>query len=207
MPPLMHDATLEAKDHPWLTVLAQKIVSENNTDIKHCRALEYFYRSWPLQPNESFSHLFMSVDSIFGDASAATKAVIDALTKHGSTAFPYERLRLLLSLRNSVMHGGAPDVHDSAKYHRYYETYGEDPIVDIELIAAQCFRGSSSMACCKSVLIGGKTCAVRLWKHATAAATISTVWLSAFRKAATHKDGQSDYHSMHFLRAITGKLP
>jgi hypothetical protein len=140
VPPLMHDATVGAKDHRWLTLLAQKVISEANTDVKHCRALEYFYRAWPLRPNESISHLFMSLDSIFGDASAATQVVIDALAKHGGTAFPYERLRLLLGLRNSVLHGGAPDVHDSTKYHRYYETYGADPIVDIELIAAQCFR-------------------------------------------------------------------
>src|SRR6202035_3698511 len=108
VPPLSHDAALEAKDHPWLSVLTQKLVSADNTDIKHCRALEYFYRAWPLPPNESFSHLFMSLDAIFGDANAATQVVIDALTQHGGTAFPYERLRLLLGFRNSVLHGGAP---------------------------------------------------------------------------------------------------
>ncbi|WFU33658.1 hypothetical protein QA635_04205 [Bradyrhizobium brasilense] len=46
--PLMHDATVQAGDHPWLTLLAQKIVSEDKADVKHCRALEYFYRAWPL---------------------------------------------------------------------------------------------------------------------------------------------------------------
>jgi hypothetical protein len=28
----------------------------------------------------------------------------------------------------------------AGKYHQYYATYGQDPIVDIEKIAAQCFR-------------------------------------------------------------------
>lgn len=139
-PPLMHDAVVEAQDHPWMTVLAAKLLSAENTDKRHCRALEYFYRAWPLAPNESFPHLFMGLDSIFGDSSQATQAVIDAVTKHGGFAFPYERLKLLLGLRATVIHGGAPDVHDSEKYHRYYETYGDDPIVDIELIAARCFR-------------------------------------------------------------------
>jgi hypothetical protein len=49
-------------------------------------------------------------------------------------------LKLLLKLRASVIHGGAPDVYDSEKYHRYLEIYGDDPILDIELIAARCFR-------------------------------------------------------------------
>jgi hypothetical protein len=140
VPPLMHNATIESCDQPWLERLCDKLVSENGADVKHCRALEYFYRAWPLKPNESFSHIFMAMDSIFGDASRATQAIIDAAAKHGAETLPYERLRLLLSLRATVIHGGAPDVHDSGKYQDYYVTYGADPIVDIERIAAQCFR-------------------------------------------------------------------
>jgi hypothetical protein len=140
VPPLMHDATIESQDRPWMERLGEKLVSEDGIDVKHCRALEYFYRAWPLKPNESFSHIFMAMDSIFGDASRATQAIIDAVTKHGTAALPYEQLRLLLSLRASVVHGGAPDVHDSGKYHQYYATYSADPIVDIEKIAAECFR-------------------------------------------------------------------
>jgi hypothetical protein len=45
-----------------------------------------------------------------------------------------------LSLRASVIHGGAPDVYDSDSYHRYYENYGDDPIRDLELIAARSLR-------------------------------------------------------------------
>jgi hypothetical protein len=45
-----------------------------------------------------------------------------------------------MSLRASVIHGGAPDVHDAGKYQKYYADYGADPIVDVEIIAAQCLR-------------------------------------------------------------------
>jgi hypothetical protein len=45
-----------------------------------------------------------------------------------------------MSLRASVIHGGAPDVHDGGKYQKYYADYGADPIVDVEIIAAQCLR-------------------------------------------------------------------
>lgn len=140
VPPLMYDAIIETCDHPWLARLCEKLASEDGTDVRHCRALEYFYRAWPLKPNESFSHIFMAMDSIFGDASRATQAVIEAATKHGTETLPYERLKLLLSLRATVIHGGAPDVHDSGKYHKYYAAYGADPIADVETIAAQCFR-------------------------------------------------------------------
>lgn len=140
VPPLMHNATIEACDQPWLTRLGEKLASADNTDVKHCRALEYFYRAWPLKPNESFSHLFMAMDSILGDPGRATQAIIEAATKHGFQAYRYERLRLLMSLRASVIHGGAPDVHDGGKYQKYYADYGADPIVDVEIIAAQCLR-------------------------------------------------------------------
>lgn len=140
VPPLMHDATVEGQDRPWLERLGEKLVSEDNIDVKHCRALEYFYRAWPLRPNESFPHFFMAMDSILGDPSRATQAIIDAVTKHGRAALPYERLRLLLGLRATVIHGGAPDVHDSSKYQLYYATYGADPIVDVEKVAAECLR-------------------------------------------------------------------
>lgn len=80
------------------------------------------------------------MDSILGDPSRATQAIIDAVTKCGTAALPYERLRLLMSLRATVIHGGAPDVHDSGKYHQYYAAYGADPIVDVEKVAAECLR-------------------------------------------------------------------
>jgi hypothetical protein len=136
----MHDVVLNQDDSVWLTRLYAKLVSPANDDRRHCRALEYFYRAWPLDDPDRFPWLFMALDSIFGDSSAATQAVVDALDKHGASDFPYERLKLLLSLRASVIHGGAPDVCGSEKYHRYYETYGEDPIRDIEDVAARCFR-------------------------------------------------------------------
>ncbi|MGY8668721.1 hypothetical protein Q3C01_41020 [Bradyrhizobium sp. UFLA05-109] len=31
-------------------------------------------------------------------------------------------------------------MHDAGKYHKYYADYGADPIVDVEIIAAQCLR-------------------------------------------------------------------
>ena len=81
VPSLMHDATIEGQDRPWMERLGEKLVSEDGIDVKHCRALEYFYRAWPLKPNESFSHIFMAMDSIFGDASRATQAIIDGRYK------------------------------------------------------------------------------------------------------------------------------
>ena len=109
---------------------------------RQVRALEYFYRAWPLDAPERFPWLFTTLDAIFGDAAQATQAVVDAFGRHGEASFEYPRLRLLLGIRNSVIHGGAPDVYESDKYHRYYETYGDDPLFDLERITAQCLRST-----------------------------------------------------------------
>ena len=140
VPPLMHDIAVEASDRGWLSRVDELVASSGDEERKYCRALEYFYRAWPLDPRQRFPLLFMALDSVFGDAGRATQAVLDALMKYGETQFPPERLRLLFKLRGSVIHGGAPDVYDADKYHRYLEAYGDDPITDIELIAATCFR-------------------------------------------------------------------
>lgn len=144
VPPLMHDATVETGDHPWLARLAQKIASEDEADVKHCRALEYFYRAWPLPSHESFPLLFMAVDSIFSDPKPgrATQSVIEGTSRYCGADFDKERLRLLLKLRGSVIHGRAPDVHESDEYHQYLATYGHDPIADVEQVAVVCFRGA-----------------------------------------------------------------
>ena len=73
----------------------------------------------------------MTLDAMFGDSSRATKAVVEALGRFGDSTFDEARLKLLLKLRNSVIHGGAPDIYDSEKYQRYYETYGDDPLFDL----------------------------------------------------------------------------
>jgi hypothetical protein len=72
-------------------------------------------------------------------------------------AYDYQRLRLLLGLRASVIHGGAPDVYESTKYATYHERYVADPICDLELITAHCLQ----------VVVFGGTLVARPHTHAT----------------------------------------
>jgi hypothetical protein len=141
-PGMSEDIVIRQADHAWLCVLAPKLLATESTDQRQVRALEYFYRAWSLDASERFPWLFMALDAIFGDSSRATNAVIEAIRRHDEGAFEPERLKMLLKLRASVIHGGAPDVYDSEKYHRYYERYGDDPIFDLELITAQSLRST-----------------------------------------------------------------
>lgn len=139
-PALMDDITIGDDDHAWLSMLAAKIVAPERAIRRQMHALEYFYRAWFLDPRERFPVLCMVLDAAFGDANHATQAVIDGVRTTVGEHVPDARLRALMDLRASVIHGGAPDVYDSRKYARYYDSYDADPILDLELVVTRCLR-------------------------------------------------------------------
>jgi hypothetical protein len=107
---------------------------------RQVRALEYFYRAWPLDESERFPWLFMALDALFGEKNRHTELMIAGVTKYASSEFNNERLKLLAQLRGSVIHGNAPDVYDAEEYQKYYSTYENDPINDLGQITAICLR-------------------------------------------------------------------
>lgn len=139
-PPLMTDVIIGAGDHPWLGELAGKLAAPTKDDRKHLRALEYYYRAWTPDPVKRFPTLFAAIDAVFGDAAAATQAVVDAVGPLMGPDYTAERIRLMMGLRASVVHGGAPDVYESSKYQKYYRDYGKDAVKDMELIVACCLQ-------------------------------------------------------------------
>jgi hypothetical protein len=145
-PPLAQDIVIDSQDHEWLSILTAKFSDTAAKTRKQINALEYYYRAWSLSEVERFPIFFMALDAIFGDASQATQAVVDAVGPVMGPSYDQGRLKQLLSLRASVIHGGAPDVYDSSKYFAYYEKYVQDPIYDLELITARCLQ---------SVVFGG----------------------------------------------------
>lgn len=140
MPALMHNVQLTAGDHPWLRVLDAKLASSASRDRKQIAALEYFYRAWFLNDSARFPVTCMTLDAVFGSVDQATRSVIDGVRSTIGAHVDDARLRLLMELRGSVIHGGAPDVYESSKYARYYDRYETDPLRDLELVVAQCLR-------------------------------------------------------------------
>lgn len=139
-PALCEDLVVGLDDHAWLSKLAKLLEDHSTAARKQVKALEYYYRAWPLPEVERFPVLFMALDAIFGDQTQATRAIISAADgRLGASSDPL-RIRLLMELRAAVIHGGAPDVYDSNKYFKYYENYHQDPIHDLETIVAGCLK-------------------------------------------------------------------
>ena len=139
-PALGEDVVLGAVDRPWLDVLASKLNSPDDAHRRQMRSLEYFYRAWVPDAVRRFAPLCGALDALFGDAGRATASVAEAVGPTVGTAYNEARLRKLLGLRASVIHGGAPNVYESSKYGEYYERYREDAMRDLELIVGRCLQ-------------------------------------------------------------------
>ncbi len=138
-PPLAETITIGERDHAWLGELSKLLASNKKADRRLVTALEYYYRAWPLGGSERFPILCMALDAAYSEVAHATAAVVDGV-RETLGSIDKKRLRDLLEIRASVIHGGAPDVYDSRKYGKYYTAYNADPIRDLGLVVAQCLR-------------------------------------------------------------------
>ena len=141
-PALSENVILAEGDEDWLNLLAGMLTSPAKEHRRKMRALEYQYRAWAPGPARRFPSLVGAIDAIFGDAGEATQAVVDAVGPLMGAAYDAPRIRVLLGLRASVIHGGAPNVYESKSYRRYYENYHEDAVRDLEVIVARCLQSA-----------------------------------------------------------------
>jgi len=139
-PALGQEVVLGKADQPWLRLLDKKLGSNADPDVRQIKALQYYYRAWFLDDAERFPITCMALDSLLGDQGAATESVIKGVRDLLGEQLEWERLSLLMKLRGSVIHGGAPDVFESSKYAKYYSRYGDDPISDMDIVVTECLR-------------------------------------------------------------------
>lgn len=139
-PALGENIVLGKEDAEWLDVIDRALASNTDSNVKNLKSLKYFYRSWFLPDSERFPIDCITIDSMFGDANGATEAVARGVDELFDGKIDRARVLLLMRLRNSVIHGGAPDVYDSSKYAKYYRDYGDDPIADMSTLVAECLR-------------------------------------------------------------------
>ena len=139
-PPLASDLIIRRHDEDWLTILSAKLNSTAKNDRRHLRALEYYYRAWPLTPSERFPFLCMALDATYGEQGRVTKSIVDGVKSDLGAHLDEQRLYLLMKIRGDVIHGSAPDVYDSHNYRKYYQNYLVDPINDLDEVVTESLR-------------------------------------------------------------------
>jgi hypothetical protein len=138
-PALAENLNITAADHSWLQTIADKLFSNEPDNRRAVIALEYFFKAWFLTASKRFPWLCMSLDAMFEnsqDTQTLREQIRSLLGSHICDA----RLRLLIRLRASVIHGGAPNVYESSKYEKYCLKYNQDPVFDLQVLVARCLN-------------------------------------------------------------------
>lgn len=140
MPPIQ-DVLLAFNDLPWLRSLSEIIESPKKDDLRKRNSLEYYYNAWFLTEPERCAIFFSALEAIFGaENGISTQSLREGIVKALPAISDSERLRTITDLRNSIVHGGAPDVYSSKNYRKYFRKYKYDIIDDIEIITEKCLR-------------------------------------------------------------------
>lgn len=140
MPPI-EDILLEVSDLPWLRSLSAILDSTEKADLRKRNALEYYYNAWSLTAPERCAIFFSSLEAIFGaENGISTQGLREGILRALPGVSDEERLKKITDLRNSIVHGGAPDAYSSNNYRKYYRKYKADILDDVEILVEKCLR-------------------------------------------------------------------
>ena len=140
-PPIGSPITIETSDHTWLSKLPFILARSASLAKRHGKALEYYYRAWFMDESDRCFLLFMALDAIFGQDGSGFAAGMKAGIKEAlKENIEEKRLDALLRIRNTMLHGGAPDLFASSNYLEYAQKYSSDPSTDVQLLVAKCLR-------------------------------------------------------------------
>jgi hypothetical protein len=140
-PPIGSPITIEISDHKWLNKLPTILARSSKLAKRHGKALEYYYRAWFMDDSDRCFLLFMALDAIFGQDGSGFAAGMKAGIQGTLTEnIEEKRLDALLRIRNTMLHGGAPDLFASSKYLEYAQKYSNDPSTDVQLLVSKCLR-------------------------------------------------------------------
>ncbi|WP_337182165.1 hypothetical protein [Shinella sp.] len=140
-PPIRGPITIENSDHEWLNKLPAILARSSTPAKRHGKALEYYYRAWFMDDSDRCFLLFMALDAIFGqDGTGFAVGMKSGIGRTLNENIEEKRLDALLRIRNTMLHGGAPDLFAASNYLEYAQRYSSDPSTDIQLLVAKCLR-------------------------------------------------------------------
>lgn len=140
-PPIGSPITIADSDHQWLNKLPSILARSSSLSKRHAKALEYYYRAWFMDESDRCFLLFMALNAVFGqDGDGFAVGMKKGIKETLADDIEEKRLDALLRIRNTMLHGGAPDLFASSNYLEYAQIYESDPSSDVQLLVAKCLR-------------------------------------------------------------------
>ncbi|WP_127598178.1 hypothetical protein [Nitratireductor alexandrii] len=140
-PPLADGLRIRVCDHVWLRILDSIIASSEKLERSKRNALDYFFRGWFLDPVERCPIMFMALEALFENREGqATQRLREGMLTTLDAGHALPQINKMIALRNSVIHGGSPDVFASSIYQKYWSRFGTDISIDLEVATAKCLR-------------------------------------------------------------------
>ncbi|MBS0149562.1 MAG: hypothetical protein JSR31_01395 [Nitrospira sp.] len=94
-------------------------------------ALEYIAAGWLPIGRMGFLHNAIALDALFGEDRSVRKSILAGVKKHaGEIDRVHIRTKLLLDIRNQLLHGESSNVESCSEYLEYHENFDIDPAKD-----------------------------------------------------------------------------
>lgn len=116
----------------------RNVLRAASSDKRLAVALECCGAAWKQSERDRFMQLCVAFDALFGVNGRVTQSIKEGVKRHAKdVAEAEERCRLLLRMRNDLLHGEAFALAQCADYLKYYERFGVQPSRDqISLLRA-----------------------------------------------------------------------
>jgi hypothetical protein len=140
-PPILSGAALDAQQVAWIGRLLNEPARSSERSLRMLTCLEYVAAGWQPAGRLGFVHNAIAFDALFGVNGKVNKSIIDGVKQNAASITDIEnRIRLLLKIRNSLLHGSASSVEQTSEYISYWDSYGVDPHEDQVHILRTCLH-------------------------------------------------------------------
>lgn len=119
-------------------IIFWNLLSEKTSKrVKIC--LEYLSDSWGKSQNISFINTSIAMDALFGVNGKVNQSILEGVGQHSKNiSNSSERYKLILKIRNDILHGECSTIEASAFYLKYYDKFNSSPISDQISILNDC---------------------------------------------------------------------
>lgn len=140
-PSLIRDYRIDERDINALVKFFECTSRDEEVQRRLEVGLQFIGAGWQRPGRLSFLHNAIAIDALFGKQRHVCDSNIKSVTCFANNIVEIEqRIKILLNLRNALLHGEIETIETSPAYIEYYEKFERDPQEDQIAILRTCIR-------------------------------------------------------------------